>query len=95
MKLGKTSPMVPRGFPPHSSETGSWGWRPKLVGSGLSDQPSRHLMDTFQLILRIAGTIGIILFCFSVAGSLESIAKDLRRLVEGKMGKEGEDEKKG
>jgi hypothetical protein len=39
-------------------------------------------MDTFLLILRILGIIGIVLFCFSVSDSLEKIAKSLRRLAD-------------
>ena len=45
-------------------------------------------METFYSILHIAGIVGIVLFCFSVAGSLESIAKDLRRIADDKKSKD-------
>ena len=39
-------------------------------------------MDVLYTILRIAGILGIIAFGWSVSSSLESIAKDLKRLAD-------------
>jgi hypothetical protein len=45
-------------------------------------------MDTLYTILRVAGTIGIVVFCFSVCISLEAIARQLKRLADSRTAPE-------